>query len=121
MAGELKKSVFTKEHGVGALIAAVAACIPIVGGMFALDARYMKSVDANTVHQALTTQAGDKHYHQDKTREEGDLRTQLALINLEIEFLSNKTDRSATDENRLELLKQQRGIILERLGELKQA
>ena len=105
----------------GALVAAVATCIPLIGGMFALDARYVKTEDAETVHEAFVAQVSEKHYHQDTEREEGDLRTRLTLINNRIDFLSEKAQQTADDRNEIDYLKSQRDIILKRLAELEQA
>lgn len=105
----------------GAAVAFVAACIPLIGGLFALDARYEKAEDAKIEREALVAQASEKHFHQDKEREEGDLRTRLNLINNRIDFLTEKANQTPDDVNEIDYLKEQRAIILKRLNELEQA
>lgn len=55
-----------------------------------------------------------------KSREEGDLRTRIKVINNRLEFLRNKVDKDTDDDAEIESLVEERRIYRERLQELEQ-
>jgi hypothetical protein len=77
---------------------------------------------ASTVAVAAVAQIAQVDIKQSEEREQGDLRTQLSIINLQIEILVDRKQRdgglSPSDEMQLDLLIKQRDIILGRLKDI---
>lgn len=92
----------------------VAAALVSIGSLIYGTANYFQSAEAaDTAHKAFEEQLVASDYKANKDREEGDLRTQLELIDLKLEH--------EEDQNKRELLLQQRQIILNRLQQLQGA
>jgi hypothetical protein len=81
--------------------------IAIVAAIFAVDARYLQ-----------TARAGEIFTEQAKSREEGDLQTQLDLARLELQFWM-KSDPSEERQFKVEYLRDKIGRIEERLRDIK--
>ena len=94
-------------------VAAAITAITILG--FSVDGRYQKA-EASDLAMARITEASDStHYAQNLKREEGDIRTQINLIQLELQFMEAQ---EAANDARKQMLSAQLTVLLTRLAEL---
>lgn len=93
---------------IGAVCAALTAIVVFAANV---DSRYQKAEASERL--VMAQQVAD--YAQDVKREEGDLRTQINLIQLELQFIAKQ---AIADEARKTMLLAQLSVLLTRLTEL---
>jgi len=92
----------------------VAAALVSIGGLvYGVNGHYQSAEAAESSHVEIQVASDTAQYQANKDREKGDLRTQLQLIDLELKYEEDATER--------EKLLQQREIVLKRLQELQGA
>lgn len=94
-------------------VAAAITAIAVLG--FNVDGRYQKADAAKYEISKLTKVSDQTHYAQNLKREEGDIRTQINLIQLELQFMAAQ---QTADEARRQMLSAQLTVLLTRLAEL---
>ena len=94
---------------------AAAAITAIATLSFSVDGRYQKAAAAEEKFQQIAEVSDQTHYAQNLKREEGDIRTQITLIQLELTFMEQQ---QIADQARKVWLTEQLKVLLNLLSEL---
>ncbi len=99
-------------------VATVVGIGTLIGMAFTVDSVYIRESDAAREHLSEAQISEQLHQGISLKREEGDLRTQLQILTLQIKHTEAKEIKTSDDIVDLEFAREQRRITQERIQEL---